>query len=103
MKKSNITKTEDETVRLISSLENPDPDRALALNRAHWRIEIMHRDNDVILGEDQYANRLDHAPRNILALLSATRTLLKGIDKSLTRTIEMVQDNRNNAIRIVTS
>ena len=103
MKKCNITKTEDETVRLISSLENPDPDRALALNRAHWRIEIMHRDNDVILGEYQYANRLDHAPRNILALLRATRTLLKGIDKSLTRAIEMVQDNRNKAIRIVTS
>ena len=103
MKKGNITKTEDETAWLISSLENPDPDQVLALYRAHWRIEIMHRDKDVILGDGQYTNRLDHAPRNIFTLLSATRTVLKDIDKSLTTAIEMVQDNRNKVIRILTN
>ena len=57
----------------------------------------------MILGEDQYTNRLDHAPRNIFTLLSATRTLLKGIDKSLTKAIETVKDNRNKATRILTT
>ena len=83
-------------------LENPDPNRVLALNPAYWRIKIMHRDKDVIPGEDQYTNRLDHAPRNIFTRRGATRTLLKRITKSPTRAIEAVQDNRNKAIRSVT-
>ena len=48
-------------------------------------------------------HRLDHTPPNIFTILSATRTVLKGIHKSPTRTIEMVQDNRNEAIRILAS
>ena len=61
----------------------------------------MHRDKDVILGEDHYINRLDHAPQNIFTLLSAARTVLKRCNKSPTRTIEMVQDKRDNAIQLV--
>ena len=57
-----VTKTQNEVVWLISSLKNPDPERLLNYNRGHWKIEIMHRDKDVILGEDHYTNRLDHAP-----------------------------------------
>ena len=96
-----ITNTENETVRLITSLENPDPKMVLALNRAHQGIESMHRDKDVTLGEDQYTNRLDHAPRNIFTILSAARTVLKGIHKSTTRAIEMAQDDRSKVISIL--
>ena len=52
----------------------------------------MHRDKDVILGEDRYTNRSDIAPRNIFTLTSAARTLLKRISKSPTRAIETVQE-----------
>ena len=36
--------------------------------RDHWRIEIMHRNKDVILGEDGYTNCCDNAPRNIFCV-----------------------------------
>ena len=50
----------------------------------------MHRDKDVVLGEDHYTNRLDYAPQNGFTLLSAVRTVLKSINKSVTIAIEMV-------------
>ena len=61
----------------------------------------MHRDKDVVLGEDHYTNRLDHALENVFTLLSATHTVLKSINKSATRAIEMVQDKRNSAIQLI--
>ena len=73
----------------------------LIRNRKHWGIEILHRDKDVILGEDHYTNRLDHAPQNIFTLLSSVRTLLKRINKSPTGVIEMVQDKRESAIQLI--
>ncbi len=96
-----IVKTETETTYLITSLAQPDPECILRLNRRHWQIEAMHRDKDVTLGEDGYTNRSGHAPRNIFTLNSAARTLLKRISRSPTRAIEMVQDNRQKAIRFV--
>jgi len=45
-----------------------DPKMILDINRGHWGIEIMHRNKDVILGEDAYTNRSDEAPRNIFSL-----------------------------------
>ena len=101
MRGGEVTRTGGETVWLISSLKNPDPERLLIRNRGHWRIEIMHRDKDVILGEDHYTNRLDHAPQNVFTLLSSTHTVLKSINKSATRAIEMVQDKRNSAIQLI--
>ena len=101
MRGGKITKTENETVWLISRFENPDPEKLLIRNRQHWAIEIMHRDKDVILGEDYYTNRLDHAPKNIFTLLSATRTLLKFINKSPTIAIEMVQNKRGCAVQFI--
>ena len=101
MRGGEVTRTGGETVWLISSLKNPDPEKLLIRNRGHWRIEIMHRDKDVILGEDHYTNRLDHAHQNVFTLLSATRTVLKSINKSATRAIEMVQDKRNSAIQLI--
>ena len=54
----------------------------------------------VSLGENQYTttnnNRLDHAPRNIITLLSTTRTILNRIRKSPTKAIETDQDNRSD-------
>ena len=97
-----VTKTQAETVYLITSMTQPEPEDILRLNRNHWRIEIMLRDKDVTLGEDRYTNRSDNAPRNIFTLISAIRTLLKRISKSPTTAIEMMQDNRARAISIVT-
>jgi hypothetical protein len=94
-------KSETETSYLITSLQDPDPRRVLQLNRNHWKIEIMHRDKDVVLGEDRYTNRSGHAPRNVFTLTSAARTLLKRIAKSPTRAIEIVQDNREKAVRLI--
>ena len=99
----NINKYENETVWLISSIEDPDPKKLLIRNRKHRGNEVMHRDKDVILGEDYYTNRLDNAPQNIFTLSSATRTVSKRINKSPTRAIEMVQDKRDSAIRLVTA
>ena len=95
------TETETETAYLITSLLQPNPKHILNLNRNHWRIETMHRDKDVTLGEDRYTNRSGHAPSNIFTLTSAARTLLKRISSSPTRAIKMVQDNRQNAIRFL--
>jgi len=95
-------KTEVETTYLITSLDAPRPEALLRLNRAHWQIEIMHRDKDVCLGEDGYTNRIDHAPRNIFTLLSAARTVLKSINASPTKAIEIVQNDRNRALKILT-
>lgn len=97
-----IMKTEVETTYLITSLDAPRPETLLRLNRAHWQIEIMHRDKDVCLGEDGYTNRKDHAPRNIFTLLSAARTVLKRINASPTKAIEIVQNDRNRALKILT-
>ena len=94
-------KRETETVYLITSLAQPTPEYILRLNRKHWQVETMHRDKDVILGEDRYTNRSDNAPRNIFTLTSAARTLLKRISKSPTRAIETVQENRQKAIRFI--
>ena len=98
----NITKSETETTYLISSIKAPTPESILKLNRNHWQIEIMHRDKDVTLGEDRYTNRSDHAPQNIFTLTSGVLTLLKCIAKSPTRAIELVQDNRGKAIKLIT-
>ena len=39
---------------LVSSLPAAaSPQALLGVNRNHWRIEIMHRNKDVILGEDE--------------------------------------------------
>lgn len=101
VRQGQTVKSEAETIYLISSLKSPDPKYVLQLNRDHWKIEIMHRDKDVILGEDRYTNRSEHAPRNIFTLTSATRTLLKRIAKSPTIAIEIVQDTREKAVRII--
>ena len=63
-------------------------------------VEIMHRDKDVILGEDGYTNRLDNAPRNIFSLTGFTLKILKSVSRSTTRAIEHFQDNRNRALRL---
>ena len=96
-----IVKEETETAYFITSLPLDNPQCILRLSRDHWKIEAMHRDKDVTLGEDGYTNRSGHAPRNIFTLISAARTLLKRISPSPTRAIEMVQDNRNKAIRFI--
>lgn len=91
-----------EVVHLITSLNVHDasPQALLSFNRAHWGIEIMHRDKDVTLGEDGYTNRSDNAPRNVFTILCFARKILKSVSSSLTRAIEQFQDNRNRAVRL---
>lgn len=101
VRQGQTVKSETETIYLISSLEAPDPRCVLQLNRNHWKIEVMHRDKDVILGEDRYTNRSGHAPRNIFTLNSAARTLLKRIARSPTKAIEMAQENRQKTVRLI--
>jgi len=93
---------QEEIVYLITSLMACDasPKVLLQINRAHWGIEIMHRDKDVLLGEDSYTNRLDNAPRNIFSLTGFTLKILKSVSRSTTRAIEHFQDNRNRAVRL---
>ena len=58
----------------------------------------MHRNNDVILGEDDYTNCCDNAPRNIFSLTGFVLRILKSVAPSPTRAIEHFQDDRNRAI-----
>jgi predicted transposase YbfD/YdcC len=60
-----------EVAYLITSLaaSEASSEALLCANRSHSAIEIMHRNKDVILGEDGYTNRSDNAPRNIFSLL----------------------------------
>jgi hypothetical protein len=73
----------------------PDP------NRGHWGIEIMHRNKDVLLGEDQYTNRSDNAPANVFSLTRLVLTIFKTICPSVTRAIEYFQDDKDRAIRLI--
>ncbi len=92
-----------ETVYLITSLSpaRASPQDILKTNRDHWGIEIMHRNKDVILGEDGYTNRSDNAPANIFSLTSFVLAILKTVSPSPTRSIEYFQDDRNRAIRLL--
>ena len=101
VRRGGVTRTERETIYLITSRPTATPKRIMSVNRSHWRIEAMHRDKDVTLGEDRYPNRLDHAPQNIFTLTSATRTVLKRISNSPTRAIETFQTSRTTAIRFM--
>ena len=89
-----------------SSISSPalpaaaSPQALLGVNRDHWRIEIMHRNKDVILGEDGYTNRCDNAPRNIFSLTGFVLKILKSVAPRPTRAIEHFQDDRNRAIRL---
>jgi hypothetical protein len=86
---------EEEVVYLIASLPAGEtaPDALLSANRGHWGIEIMHRSKNVILGEDDYTNRSDNAPRNIFSLIGvrvagAANIILReaiGVGQSISR------------------
>ncbi len=101
-KNSQWKEAETEIVYLIARLPDGEvpPETLLAINRGHWGIEIIHRDKDVALGEDGYANRSDDAPQNIFSLTGFTLNILKSISPSPTRAIEQFQDDRHNALRM---
>jgi hypothetical protein len=56
----------------------------------------MHRNKEVMLGEDGYTNKLDNAPRNVFAL-----NVLHWVSPSPTRAIEHFQDNRSRATQTI--
>ena len=94
-----VIKAEKENTFLIISLSASIPQAILRFNRRHWSIEAMHRDKDVCHGEDGYISPLGHAPRSILTLTSAVRTLLKQIHASPKKAIEIMQDSRSKVVR----
>ena len=96
-----VTRTERETIYLITSLPGATPKRIMSVNRSHWRIKAMHRDKDVTPGEDRPTNRLDHVPQNIFTLTSATHTVLRRVSNSPTRAVEAFQTSRTTAIRFL--
>ncbi|MGH6848625.1 MAG: hypothetical protein ACREC0_14690 [Methylocella sp.] len=59
----------------------------------------MHRNKDVILGEDSTTNRSDNAPRNVFSFTGFVLKILKPVSPSPTRTIEHFRDSKNRAIR----
>ena len=84
------------------SRDQASPKQLLHLNRHHWAIENnLHRNKDVILGEDHATSRSDHAPANIASLNNLVLHLLRRIHPSPTLAIERCQDNKNLAISIV--
>jgi predicted transposase YbfD/YdcC len=91
-----------EVAYLITSLaaSEASPEALLRANRGHWAIEIMHRNKDVIPGEDGYTNRSDNAPRNIFSIIGFALKILKSISPSPTRAIEQFQDDREKALRL---
>jgi hypothetical protein len=94
---------EEEVAYLIARFPDGEasPEALLSANRGHWGMEIMHRNKDVILGEDAYTNRSDDAPRNIFSLIGFALKILKSVSPSPTRAIEQFQDDRNKAMRLL--
>ena len=93
---------EEEAVYPIARFPDGEaPPQALpAANRGHWGMEIMHRNKDVILGEDGDTNRGGDAPRNVFSLIGFALKILISVCSSPTRAIELFQDKRNKAIRL---
>jgi predicted transposase YbfD/YdcC len=87
---------EEEVIYLIASLPAGEtaPEALLCANGGHLGIEIMHRNKDVILGEDGDTNRSDNAPCNIFSLIGFALNILKSVSPSPTRAIEQFQDDR---------
>ena len=91
-----------------SSLHLISSPRALPRRRRGWPAiaiiegnrDHLHRNKDVILGQDGYTNRCDNAPRNIFSLTGFVLKILKSVSPSPTRAIERFQDNKNRAIRL---
>lgn len=104
-KKNGVWQTpEEEIVFLVTSLsrDQASPKQLLHLNRHHWAIENnLHRNKDVILGEDRATSRSGHAPANIASLNNLVLYLLRRIHSSPTLAIERCQDNKNLAISII--
>ena len=71
------------------------PRALLGVNRDHWRIEIMHRNSDVILGEDGFTDRCDSAPRKTsLPSPASILKILKSVAPAPTRPSSTFQDAR---------
>ncbi len=60
----------------------------------------MHRNKDVILGEDDYTNRCDNAPCNIFSITGFVLKILKSVAPSPTLAVEHFQDARTRPIRL---
>jgi len=95
-------KPEREVVYLIARFPDGEapPQALLAANRSHWGMEIMHRNKDVILGEDGYTNKSGNPPRNVFSLIGFALKILKSVSPSPTRAIEQFQDDGNKALRL---
>ena len=96
-------KPKEEIAYLITSLSASEasPKDLLVFNRNHWGIEIMHRNKDVFLGEDQITSRKDNAPHALFILNNLVLALLKTVSPSPTKAIEALQDDRAIAFSLL--
>ncbi|HUW80869.1 MAG TPA: hypothetical protein VMV54_08280 [Acidocella sp.] len=81
--------------------DEASPEDLLNLSRKNWGIEIMHRNKDVMLGEEGYTNQFDSAPRNVFSLTGLALKVLCCVSASPTRAIEHFQDNRSRATQMI--
>ena len=97
-------KPQHEVVYLVSSLPAAaSPQALLGVNHNDWRIEIMHRNKDVILGEDRLRESLrQRSSKHFLShRLRSQNPEIRGTLTNPRHAKGTLQDDRNRAIRVV--
>lgn len=91
--------------RLYLLSRHLDPERALAVTRAHWDIENgLHWSLDVVLAEDALRCRKDSAPANLAVLNRLALNLVRAVDDpktSIRRRFKKAAWNEDYLISII--
>ncbi len=98
-------KTTTEAVYFITSRgpSQATPKQLLTYNRKHWAIENnLHRTRDTLMKEDASTLRKGAAPQTAVALRNIALRFLASIHPSPTQAREIAQNNRNDAILLLT-
>lgn len=99
-------RNDDPPVSRLYLLSRPlDPERALAITRAHWDIENgLHWSLDVVLAEDDLRCRKDNAPANLAVLNRLALNLVRTVDDpktSIRRRLKKAAWNEDYLISII--
>ncbi len=99
-------RNDDPPVERLYLLSRPlDPERALAITRAHWDIENgLHWSLDVVLAEDDLRCRKDNAPANLAVLNRLALNLVRTVDDpktSIRRRLKKAAWNDDYLISII--
>ena len=93
-----------ETVYAITSLtaERADPERLLALNRAHWGIEnCLHYVRDLTCREDRARTHAGHAPEVLAACRNTALTVIRRLGYKVPEGFEHFVEDRFAAVEAV--